>query len=273
MEEKVEWELVLQGMENDPTEKKPNFIERQFNTNEIKIELAFHEASHFVFDCLVLKWFNGFLPIKHMVTCLEKLFEDGFNVVRGVSPDVPERDTYVRSSRDEPRGYLNFYNEDKNRLVAKLLILIAGHTSFQVFLKAKVDIFHKEYYLNVFENPNSNKVGDQIKAKSFFLGSALDSDISDFNKINKKLRIYFQLNKRSEKDDALIKLEKAAQVLMECQAVNDSIRFIKNQLLKNECQKIEGRQLFLLVREVQRLTNKVVFDEVLNNLRHELEVK
>ena len=95
------------------------------------------------------------------------------------------------------------------------------------------------------------------------------SRTSDFIKLRKKLKVYYIL----EGDQALnatIKLIEKVQELMNIQAVNDSIRYVKNKLLKNECNKIEGAELEKLIIEVKRTTQRVLFENVLNQFVKEI---
>lgn len=255
-------ELWFEATSDKPVEKY--FIERNIKIESLEIELAFHEASHFVFNCMALKCVTGFMSINSIISCAEKLNVNGFNVVNGFAPDVPEDKTYVRDHNEEAIGYLEFYNEDRKRLVAKILTLTAGYSSYQIFIK------NDKYYIGV-KNDGIHPVGTGLlRMKYFSKKAAISSNTSDFKKLSKKLRIYYHLS-MDERNEAISRLTSYTQEIMQIQAVNDSIRFVKNQLVKNKCTKIKGSQLSTLVSEVNRLTNKVPFEDLLVKLSNKIE--
>ena len=77
MENEFDWSIL----ENDNTERVKSFKEEIVDKTHLKIELAFHEASHFVFDCISSKFVCGFSPINFIISCADKLHENGFNRV------------------------------------------------------------------------------------------------------------------------------------------------------------------------------------------------
>lgn len=259
-----------------PGFEKPElpYEERIVKVNEFRKEIAFHEASHFVFHVLGLVHVTGFTPINFAICCAHKVNqEELFNVVQGFAPDVPHSQTFG-NDEIEPSGYLKFFNEDRKRLVASLFSSIAGYSSYPVFMqKRKFYIFSSVH-----------KVGrKRLKIKYYALQNAKSSDTSDFNKLFRKLHFYYfseaQLEKVGfekyniwdRKIKALTVLTENVQQLMRQRAVNDSIRMVKNELLKTECQKIEGYRLNKLVSKVKIMTKKTNIIDALEALKEKLD--
>lgn len=257
-------------------EEKEPFARRTKTSDEMLLEVAYHEASHFVFGVMSLKYVTGFIGHIFMRVCPENFIQDndengnGYNVVNGFAPDVPLHKTYVRSQREEPNGYLEFYNEDRKRLVAKMLVTLAGYSSYQIFNKGKQE---DEYFVGI--PPELDEVKTERKRIPIFDLTYYDNSnlqhnpASDFQNASKKLRIYYELNP-DERNEAIKKLIGECQELMEIQAVNESIRYVKNRFLERECELIEGEELQEIIEEVQRLTNNVSLSEILEKYEYEI---
>lgn len=258
-----------------PGFEKPElpYEERIVKADEFRKEIAFHEASHFVFHVLGLAHVTGFTSIKFAICCAHKVNqEDLFNVVQGFAPDIPHSQTFGNDEIEAP-GYLKFFNEDRKRLVASLFSTIAGYSSYAVFIQKR-----KFYIFSSVE-----KVGQkQFKIKYYDLKNAKSSDTSDFNKLFRKFHFYYfseaqleklgydKYNLRDSKIKALTVLTEKVQHLMRQRDVNDSVRTVKNKLLKTECQKIEGYRLNKLVKKVEKMTKKIDINAILEALKDKL---
>ena len=257
-------EYVLDCIDNSgPVEKQA--INKELPLKDFELELAYHEASHFVFSCLILKNLVGFTPLNFVIICPQKYFEGGFNKINGVMPaGVPERLTYVGSNMEEAVGFKEFYNSNRNRLIAKLLSTVAGHASYQVFIK------NEKFYIHCpIQIEKNQPIGDSINVDGYQEQFALNSDRSDFIYLKRKLLNYFSF-KGDQLAQATSVIISSAQELMKMQSVKVTIGFIKNQLLQSPCKRIEGEQVRDLVREVKRMTNKVPFIKILEELKMEL---
>lgn len=243
---------------------------RTVRIKKFKDEVAFHEASHFVFSVLFLNYFppGTFSPISSITCCAEKVGEKGYpNVVSGFSPvNIPVFKLSTKVEGEEPPGFIEFYNRDRRRLAAMILVFIAGYSSYQVFVR------DKEHYIFSSVKFNAPKTGSCTIA---YLDkyNAIGSDADDFVKIDRKLRTYYLDSLRSGKSkvDAISNFTQAAQDLMRQKSVNDSIRMVKKVLLKHECSKIEGWELDRLVRMVSGFTNKIELDGILEALKDKIE--
>ncbi len=237
---------------------------------KFKDEIAFHEASHFVLSVLFLNYFPSgtFSPISSITCCAEKVGEKGYpNVVSGFSPvNIPDNKLNTRYEGEEPPGFIEFYNNDRKRLAAIILVFIAGYSSYQVFVQ------NKEHY--IFSNVKFNDPQTGFCAITYFdKYNTIESNAGDFVKIDLKLRTYYSncLRSGKSKADAISSFTKAAQGLMRQKPVNDSIRMVKKVLLKHECNKIEGRELDDLVQMVSKFTNKMELNGILEALKDKIE--
>lgn len=271
MDEKDEGlEFILGFMESNTGWRRPiPPDERVVRIKKFKDEIAFHEASHFVFSVLFLRYFppGVFSPINFITCCAKKVNEQGHhNVVNGFAPmNIPEYKLWAEEGK-EPSGFIEFYNSDRRRLAAIILVFIAGYSSYQVFVK------YKEHY--IFSNVKFNVPQTGVCTITYLdKYNAIGSDADDFVKIDRKLRTYYLDSLRSGKSkvDAISNFTEAAQALMRQKAINDSIRMVKKILLKHECNKIEGWELDCLVQMVSKFTNKIELNDILDRLKDKIE--
>jgi hypothetical protein len=254
--------FVMDGFNDNIELKKPSYKERDVIIKSLKNELAFHEASHLVFACMALKCLNGFIPMQHIISCAEKVHEKGFNVASGLAPSVPNSTCPIGGG--EPKSYITFYNEDRKRLVAKILSTVAGFSSYQVFMKF---MDKEEYFIGCIQD--KPLLNNFQSIKYYRKEYALPSGATDFKGILVKLETYYSLD-YDKSAEAIVKLIAIVQELMNIPAINHSIRFVKNRLLKSPCTKIEGQHLTLMVKEVKRLTNKIPFESILEKYVNEI---
>lgn len=221
--ENIEFELNL-GFDGQRRRTKPDL--RTVCINKFKDEIAFHEASHFVFIILALNHFatGTFSLIDFLTCCTEKIKVKGHNLVSGFAPANITKDKMQDGTKwnDEPEGYLEFYNEDRRRLAASMLVDIAGYSSYQVFIQ------NSEYY--IFSEPKLDypQIGS-CTINYYDKYNTLKSEAGDFVKIDRRLGIYYWdcLQSGKSKVEAITNFTNAAQSLMKKQSINDSIRFVK----------------------------------------------
>lgn len=113
----------IEGFLNDFEEEELEFKEKTVSINDFDRELAFHEASHFVFMCLTQQVVSGFKPIQAIISCAEKasnyVSDDGerFNCVSGFEPDAPEFVTVnEKCTGSKGERFEKFYKEIPKRL-------------------------------------------------------------------------------------------------------------------------------------------------------------
>lgn len=89
---------------------------------------------------------------------------------------------------------------------------------------------------------------------------------NDFAKIKQFLHL---LNKNKWREDCK-PFKDEVQKLMEMQLTIEAIRFVKNQLIKNDGYKIEGKELNRITSIVKALINKVPFYESVSKMASQL---
>jgi hypothetical protein len=228
-------------------------IIKSLTKKQLKVELAFHEASHFVFICLLSKYVNGFSEINHIISCVDKIH--GFNHVNSFTPKLS-----VSVFRDEKEFLIcekEFFKKDKKRLVVCLMICIAGYCSYQVFIE------DNQYFIGFIQNENT------LDIQYYRIENAFDSNTEDFKFIKNKLRIYYEIENQ-EACTTVVKLLQNVKNTMKIPSVKNSIRFVKNILLKNQCKKIEGKELEKIEKKVKLFTNKIDLKGLLEGLSIEI---
>lgn len=223
---------------------KISFKDTSVNSfKEIIDEIALHEASHFVFNCMFLKEKLGFSRINYIQICTTNLEKC---VVSGFAPNLP-------SVRMHDIWLKDFYTGDLRRIRAKLISLLAGYMSCKFFLRKDNDFF-----IGV------PKV-EEKKIRYFSIETVpLTADVSDFRKASKYLD-YINIEQGKKRETLSTIADNVVIELMKVQAIHDSIRYVQRELISNECRPIKDNQLDLLIDEVQRLTNKVRVDEIINS--------
>ena len=222
---------------------------RFVSIQEFRNELAIHEASHFVFHQLLSKNLTENYQIGYVVICAENLTE--LNKVNFKRPEYYE--TY---------GDHSYFIKDRRRLVAHLLNLIAGYSSYQEFIS------RKEFY--IFSQIN-NQNNDNLEIKYYSLEYSSYSGATDFRVINELLKTYYpNLNYRNQ-IEILARLTCIAQTIMGKGPVKKSIHLVKDALLKNQCNKIEGDELETLKESVNELISDLDFTGILEELKDEIK--
>ncbi|MEZ5040300.1 MAG: hypothetical protein R2828_10420 [Saprospiraceae bacterium] len=229
---------------HDLPERPKDFIEREFNHPRFLEELAFHEASHFVFDCLIVRTLQSFTEIKYMSICIDQFFEEGWNRVNGLRPDIDIAD------EDMTDPVLSrFYRFDKTRAAAKILSRLAGYASYPSFIEKT------EFY---FANPSE----DKTKLYYYKLRKANFKRVSDLKNVERYLS-YLGID---ERQDVLERVESFLELVfevMEYPSVRESIIIVSDLLKENECKKIEGQELNSAIKKVTELTESVPFIKIL----------
>jgi len=149
-------------------------------------------------------------------------------------------------------------------LVVSLLVQIAGYCSYQIFMD------NNEYYINSEVRLDNPKKGEcTINYRNLL--KYTHSERWDFSRIQEKLEKYYDYYDYSPRMKAIKILTDEAQKLMRLPEVKAAIELVKKELLKNECQKIEGPKLEGLVQKVARLTEKININDVLERLKDKIE--
>lgn len=234
-------------------EQIPLYEKRKVDVDCLRRELAIHEASHFVFNCLALENLEGFKDMDYMITCFERYEEEGFNRVSGMTPAIKPQ----RSKAEAENEIAKFYMEDHRRIIAKLLSHIAAYSSYQVFISNSI------YYIN---GTQKFVVEDKkVECTYFAIEGQNMSGTYDFKNVEKKLREVCNTDK-DEIIEVMKKLTFETQGLMRINEVNECIEYIANKLLESECKRIEGEELKRLVADVQKKARPAEYIDTLTAL-------
>ena len=242
-------------MENEIYSKK-----KQVTFSQFRNEIAFHEASHFVFNVITLKHFNKQLVINYAICCPERINEE--KIIDGKVEDYNV--VNVKASKSEDwYGFHDYFRKDRRKLVASLLVAIAGYSSYQLFVE------NSEFYIfSEVEFDTPNKGCCTIKYCS--LTGYRYCRTCDFGMIQERLESYYRYD-YSDRMKAIEILTNVVQDLMRRPEVKASIELVKEKLLKNECQKIQGTELNILVEKVEKLTTQIQIDDILERLKDKIQ--
>lgn len=218
---------------------------RTVDDHNLAFELAIHEASHFVFNCLGLINLEQFTSNEYMSICLEK-FDSDFNAVMGFLPDVPKSTMYAKNYNTHPDGYQKFYKDDRRRILAKLLALAAGYASYQVFIEPQ-DYFISNDIKERERNGNDKRLFD---VEYYHINTDKIKECSDFYEIAIMLKDYYGLDNYQERLKVISETVAYVQNIMKRIEISESIKVVANILLENQCRKIEGIKIRCLEKEI-----------------------
>lgn len=242
MEDNTEFDFELfinDGMPLPP----PCSIPKEYNQAGFLNELAFHEASHFVFDILGKRLSLGFSPIEAIK--ISPTDPKG-NYVRGFHSPFPETD--AMSGINRKKWYFENESQKHNRLFTKALSLIAGYTSYQIFVE---DTPH-------FINPKIEEGGNSFP-NYHRIDCLPDPPPSDFQLLSEMLGWIGQNSTKK-----VLEIQNVVKKIMHHPSVANAIRFVKNYLLKNIGREISGTELNYLKRGVERQIQKISLEKYLD---------
>lgn len=199
----------------------------------------------------------GFNNINYIIVCPKKFNLLGYNRVNGFDPDLPPAKMHSASPNIDSKYLRIFYTENIHRLHAKLYSKIAGYTSYLEY----IDAAEKNYIaLSICKIKGERR---KYKAEYSTIIDQLNGSTSDFNYIISKLSQYYTLT-RHEKIKALSMLTSNVGDLMKDPSVKCAIFYVKNILKKNKCRMIDGQHIKNVIKEVNRQTNKIQYNDYLN---------
>lgn len=249
---------------------KPYSIFKTRNIQQLAHELAFHEAGHFVFNCLGLQNTKGFSSNEYMSIYPEKshLENENGNMVMGFLPDFSGQTMYASIKNPEPIEYREFYRNNKQGLIAKLLALAAGYATYKVFVK------NEEYsisdYIRFDEKQSLINGFKSFEVEYYHEQTDHIKNCSDFRKIGIKLKTYYGI------EDFKTRLESISNILCICRqimrqpVVFESIHEVARILLNNQCQIIKGLDIQELESKIRTKIKDVAYSKILNEYKHEI---
>lgn len=245
-------ELSLEDMLNAENlyDGKPSSITEPLDWDLVKEEIAFHEASHFVFQCLLFQLSLGFKPDHKIEYCYKRLNGkvEGF---------VPASDKAMSSDYELRRWYI----QDHKRTIARILSTLAGHASCKYFFRK-----NDEYFIS---DPNLEKLTVKFYRIRGFPFSNLSDGSHDIENIKRYLS-YIQKADCFEKTTEYF-LEEVLFLMRE-QPIENAIRHVKDEIIKRDCHCIEGEALDRLKKKVLQLTRTVSIESAIVKIKSELQL-
>lgn len=218
------------------------FITEVYDFSLHSKEIAYHEAGHFLIDCLVLKEKLGFTEIIEA-----QIFADE-NVARG---NVRKREDPNRGTELQKR---NFYLENINRCAYKILTLCAGYATYLKYF----DNDNKDYYIGIYEQdrvfrrynlinfPTYDNGFDYLKIKNYL----------SYYKVRGKDKLFRIINYTNEE---LIRF-------MSNGGNKSAIGFVKNMLLQHNKTALTGDILQSIIEVVNVHTKRITISKILTRI-------
>jgi hypothetical protein len=222
----------------DNNERNKNRIETEIDYDNFLIELAYHEASHFVFDQLILKMDLGFSPVTRIFVHCSR--ED--KILNGV---VTGLGGYEGSSN-------SFYRGDNSRVYARLLTTLAGYTSRLVFIDDS-PFFISEADLDNYTN-----------GKLFYYTiETAPRKISDVRKTKDYIQQYLDFS-IAQRDKLINSLIEDIKLLMKTPAMKLAIGYVKNVLVQHNGVEVIGRALEHIKLKIDILSSKIYLEDTIS---------
>jgi len=240
--------------EDENDEEVDPYKKKLFEIKCLEEELAYHEASHFVFSCIFQRLIDGFTPVEGIEICAENIKDGNSNLVKGFVPNIPHEETYGTNNVEAPK-VLEFFKSDTRRLLAKFIVLISGFSSYQVFIE------ENNYCIGSPESLEFNNDKTKFSMLYFTVRTAIHSQTTDFTIFFKMLRNYCNVEEVNS-IELTTDLVNAIQEIMKIQCISDSIRYVKNILIRYKCKRIEGQELVPIMFEIHRLTAQFKFEAI-----------
>ncbi|WMX16581.1 hypothetical protein [Aureispira sp. CCB-E] len=214
-------------------------VEKEIDYKNFLIELAYHEASHFVFDQLILKMNLGFTPV-----CSMFVHADKENKILEGKVSLLER-----TNNKSPYA---FYKQNPMRLYAFLLVTLAGYTSRLVFID------NDPFFISKTDLKN------YTDGKLFYYSlDILPRDVDDVRKTQDYIREFLKIQRNQQKE-MITSLVADIELLMEKPAMNLAIRYVKNILIENNGTEIIGQELESVRWKTDILLSKISLEDTIS---------
>lgn len=236
--------------------KEISYQIKEIDEGSFSKELAFHEASHFVFQRLLHRYNLGFSEPVHMM--IDTVNRNG--VVNGFMIEGFNHQFWTDTVLEEFR---NFYTQDIRRLKAHCLELMAGYTSYKVFINDSEFFIHDG---TVDLNPNKLRM---FKLETVYHSFSITRNnrsivgVSDFGKM-KEQASFIGINNKPELIIFYNNLIAEVKMIMNEEAVELAIRYVKNKLLRMDGKIIKGQYFDRIKSFVDNLTKNVNIETYLN---------
>jgi hypothetical protein len=213
-------------------------VEKEIDYKNFLIELAYHEASHFVFDQLILKMDLGFAPV-----CSIFVHADRKNKILGGEVSVLEKaikNPYV------------FYGQNPKRLYAFLLVTLAGYTSRLTFID------NDPFFIS---EPDFKEC---TEGKLYYYSlDFLPRSVDDVRKTQDYIRDFLKIP-RSYQKEMITSLVEDIRLVMNKTAIKLAIGYVKNKLVNSNGSKIVGKELDIIKWKTDILISKISLEDTIS---------
>lgn len=239
-------------------------LSEELSLESLLNEVAFHEASHFVFQLLIIKEYSEF-NYPDSITVSVKFKERFEGEVYGFSPKVIDK--AIKSDIYKERCLLNAFYLKPQNVYYYCFQKLAGFNSFKAFIKNRIEYFALLNYNDGLELKEKNSVNYYSLEKAPNMYGSLY--IKDINDCHNKLTSLGYGNKLS-KDKYLKELIKDIDKVMGINEVRQAITEVKNILEINNGKKIEGQEFKDLIDKTNNHVKginlmKLINHKLLNN--------
>ena len=237
-------------------DKNPRYISKKISQKEFSIELAYHEASHLVFQRLIYKLNLGFNePINIFI---DSKNEQNAGYVHGFGASGLVYNSRLVDENDIKA----FYTDKKERLFSDCLQYLSGNTSYKAFIDSTT-----EYYIS-----NSDINMSEYKMKMYKLDTVPNHQhgVDDYFKVKNRLQ-YIDVSDKQSVYSFYQKITNDVLEIMDIRAVELSIRYVKNHLLRNDGKLIQGKYFQEIKEFVDELIKNVSIKPFLSKYLEKLE--
>lgn len=231
------------------------FKTKLINEKDFAKELAFHEASHFVIQRLLHPFDLGFLESDNLwINTKERRGNVHGFMIQDFNHTVWTEPVY--------RKFRKFFNTDYRRYKGYCLELIAGYASYKIFIEDSDFFISFGDFIN---NRNELKMYKLETVPHSIRRTENDRKlfgVSDFAKI--KEQISFQgIGNEKERLELYHQFLSDITDIMNINAVELAIRYVKNRLLRMDGKIIEGEYFNHIKYFVDDLVKRVCIEEYL----------
>lgn len=231
---------------------------------ELRKEIAYHEASHFILGLLVNKENNHFKQPTNITFCVKEKEKFLANVCVP-NPFVDENESI--SGYNRVMKAQEFYSKEEPRVYLKCLELLAGFVSCKIFMNKPDKFIH--YLRFCPETILSSDVSvDYLDCSSFWYGDYFikADNRHDFRQVNTRLS---NLDLDWDQKYGLINIIiEQLCLIMSAEKIKQSIESVAQKLIEKECATIELDEIEEIKKEVLSIIGNFKLTQYLNKIEH-----
>lgn len=231
---------------NEEAESDKKYIEEEFNVKKHSLEIAYHEAGHFLFGVLVQKENLGF----------SKIIEAKIDVTEFKATGNVETKEVNRNTLKEKK---EFYDGRNDRVSYRIINLCAGYATYNKFISNN----NCEYFIGEF---------DEVKKvfRRYDLRSApLYYENFDYRKVKDILRIQHDYT-YNDVMEVIIYINNELSKFYSLGGNKCALGFIKNKLYNNNGESLKNNKLKMVIKKVEMHTKKISIKQLVEKVSQRL---